>query len=150
MHHYDMNLNYIDELLWHFQYDADIEYMKQMWQVLERHLAWEKRNFDPDGDHLYDSYCCIWASDALYYSGGAGTHSTAYNYRGNLLAAKIAKMIGKDGSKYEAEAAAILKAMNERLWVKDGQHWAEYQDLMGLQRVHEDAALWSIYTPVDC
>ena len=150
MHHYDMNLNYIDELLWHFQYDADTEYMQQMWPVLERHLAWEKRNFDPDGDHLYDSYCCIWASDALYYSGGAGTHSTAYNYRGNLLAAKIAKRIGKDGTKYEAEAAAILKAMNERLWVKDGQHWAEYQDLMGLQRVHEDAAIWSIYIPVDC
>ena len=150
MHHYDMNLNYIDELLWHFEYDADMDYMKQMWEVLERHLAWEKRNFDPDGDHLYDSYCCIWASDALYYSGGAGTHSTAYNYRGNLLAAKIAKMIGKDGSKYEAEAAAILRAMNERLWMKDGQHWAEYQDLLGLQRVHEDAAIWSIYIPVDC
>ena len=48
MHHYDMNLNYIDELLWHFQYDADKAYMKKMWPVLKSHLAWEKRNFDPD------------------------------------------------------------------------------------------------------
>ena len=150
MHHYDMNLNYIDELLWHFEYDADTAYMRKMWPVITRHLEWEKRNFDPDGDGLYDAYCCIWASDALYYSGGAVTHSSAYNYRANRLAAKIANMIGEDGKRYEAEANHILTAMNSRLWLKDKNHWAEYQDLMGLKRVHEDAALWSIYTPIDC
>ena len=150
MHHYDMNLNYIDELLWHFQYDGDRAYMKQMWPVLTSHLAWEKRNFDPDGDHLYDAYCCIWASDALYYSGGAVTHSSAYNYRANLLAARIAELIGENGTPYQAEAKAILKAMNSRLWLKEKGHWAEYQDLLGLQRLHESAAVWSIYTPIDC
>ena len=150
MHHYDMNLNYIDELLWHFQYDADKTYLKKMWPVLTSHLAWEKRNFDPDGDHLYDAYCCIWASDALYYSGGGVTHSSAYNYRANKLAARIARLIGEDGTPYQKEADAILKAMNDRLWLKDKGHWAEYQDLMGLKRVHESAAVWSIYTPIDC
>ena len=85
MHHYDMNLNYMDELLWHFCYNADTAYMRKMWPVIKSHLAWEKRNYDPDGDGLYDAYCCIWASDALYYSGGAVTHSSAYNYRGNRL-----------------------------------------------------------------
>ena len=59
MHHYDMNLNYIDELLWHFQYDADTVFMRKMWPVLTRHLEWEKRNYDPDNDGLYDAYCCI-------------------------------------------------------------------------------------------
>ena len=150
MHHYDMNLNYVDELLWHFQYDADKAYLKKMWPVLTSHLAWEKRNFDPDGDHLYDAYCCIWASDALYYNGGAVTHSSAYNYRANKLAARIAQLIGEDGAPYQKEAEAILKAINERLWLKDAGHWAEYQDLMGLKRVHESAAVWSIYTPIDC
>ena len=150
MHHYDMNLNYIDELLWHFQYDADKDYMQEMWPVLKRHLDWEKRNFDPDGDHLYDAYCCIWASDALYYSGGAVTHSSAYNYRGNLLAARIAELIGEDPQPYRQEAEAILKAMNSRLWIEDKGHWAEYQDLMGEKRLHESAAVWSIYTPIDC
>ena len=150
MHHYDMNLNYIDELLWHFQYDADPAYMRQMWPVLKRHLAWEKRNFDPDGDHLYDAYCCIWASDALYYSGGAVTHASAYNYRANLLAARIAQLIGEDAAPYRREAAAILAAMNSRLWIDGKRHWAECQDLMGLQRLHESPAVWSIYTPIDC
>lgn len=169
MHHYDMNLNYIDELLWHFQYDADTAYMRKMWPVIKRHLAWEKLNFDSDNDHLYDAYCCIWASDALYYSDGAVTHSSAYNYRGNLLAAKIAEKIGEDAEPYRCEAEAIRKAMNERLWLegKDAyipnptdimtgkrtvtpNHWAEYQDKMGHQRKHADAALWSVYTPIDC
>ena len=149
MHHYDMNLNYIDELLWHFEYDADTAYMRKMWPVLTRHLAWEKRNFDKDGNHLYDAYCCIWASDALYYNGGEVTHSSAYNYRGNLLAAKIARLINEDPEPYQTEADAILMAMNERLWTTDS-HWAEYRDVMGLKRLHPDAAVWSIYTPIDC
>jgi len=150
MHHYDMNLNYMDELLWHFQYDADTAYMRKMWPVITRHLAWEKRNYDPDGDHLYDAYCCIWASDALYYNGGAVTHSSAYNYRGNKLAARIAELIGEDPQPYAQEAEAILKAMNERLWMPTKGVWAEYQDAMGLKRLHESPAVWSIYTPVDC
>ena len=153
MHHYDMNLCYIDELLWHFQYDADPDYMKQMWPVIKSHLDWEKRNFDPDGDHLYDAYCCIWASDALYYSGGAVTHSSAYNYRANLLAARIAELTGQDPTPYAQEAAAILQALTDRMWVTSplgGGHWAEYQDAMGLKRLHKSAALWSVYTPIDC
>ena len=150
MHHYDMNLNYIDELLWHFQYDADTAYMRKMWPVIQSHLAWEKRNYDPDGDHLYDAYCCIWASDALYYNGGAVTHSSAYNYRGNKLAARIAEVIGEDATPYRKEADAILKAMNSRLWLPEKGVWAEYQDAMGLKRTHDHPAVWSIYTPIDC
>ena len=150
MHHYDMNLNYIDELLWHFQYDADTAYMRRMWPVIKSHLAWEKRNYDPDGDHLYDAYCCIWASDALYYNGGAVTHSSAYNYRGNKLAARIAEIIGEDGRPYQQEADAILSAINLKLWMGEHGVWAEYQDGMGLKRLHESPAVWSIYTPIDC
>ena len=150
MHHYDMNLNYIDELLWHFQYDADPVYMRKMWPVIKSHLAWEKRNFDPDGDHLYDAYCCIWASDALYYSGGAVTHSSAYNYRGNKMAARIAEIIGEDPTPYRQEAEAILEAMNRRLWIPEKGVWAEYEDAMGLKRKHDHPAVWSIYTPIDC
>ena len=150
MHHYDMNLNYIDELLLHLEYDANKEYIKKMWPVIKLHLAWEKRNFDPDDDGLYDAYCCIWASDALYYNGGAVSHSTAYNYRTLRLAARICEILGEDPTYYKKEADKTLKAMNERLWLKDRGHWAEYQDLMGLKRTHNHAALWSIYTPIDC
>lgn len=165
MSHYDMNLCYVDELLWHFCYDADTAYMRKMWPVLNAHRAWEKRNFDPDNDGLYDAYCCIWASDALYYSGGGVTHSSAYNYRSNKLMAVMANLIGEDAAPYEEEARRILEAMNGRLWTDDAVteasqknpsadfgtgHWAEYVETLGLRRRHDCAALWSIYTPIDC
>ncbi len=149
MHHYDMNLNYIDELLWHFSFDADKEYLRAMWPVLKSHLAWEKLNYDPDNDGLYDAYCCIWASDGLYYNSGGVAHSTAYNYRGNKIAARIAEILGEDPQPYREEASKILNAMNQQLWMEDKGCWAEYKDIMGLKRRHESAALWTVYTPID-
>lgn len=149
MHHYDMNLVYIDELLWHFNWTGDLDYVRKMWPVLKRHLAWEKRNFDPDDDGLYDAYACIWASDALQYNSGGVTHSSAYNYRSNKMAAEIARKIGEDPSPYEKEAEKILAAINKNLWMPEKGWWAEYKDLMGNQLLHPDAALWTVYHAID-
>lgn len=149
MSHYDMNLCYIDELLRHLAWTGDKAYARTIFPVIERHLAWEKLNYDPDGDHLYDAYCCIWASDALYYTAGAVTHSSAYNYYANLQAARIAELIGRDPAPYREEAEAILKAMNTVLWMNDRGHWAEYRDFMGHKRLHPDAAVWTIYHAID-
>lgn len=149
MHHYDMNLCYIDELLWHFNWTGDLDYARRLWPVLTLHLAWEKRNFDPDNDGLYDAYACIWASDALYYNSGAITHSSAYNYRANRMAALIASKIGEDPEPYRREADKILKALNARLWLSDKGHWAEFQDFMGHKRLHENAGVWTIYHAID-
>lgn len=148
-HHYDMNLVFIDQLLNHFNWTGDTAYVKQMWPLLVRHLDWEKRNFDVDGDGLYDSYAAIWASDALQYSGGGVTHSSAYNYRSNKMAAQLAKIIGEDGSKYAAEADTILNAINQQLWMKNKGWYAEYKDLLGNKLLHESAALWTIYHALD-
>ena len=122
----DNKVSYIDELLWHFQYDADKGYMRRMWPVLKNYLDGKKQNSNPV------------------------TRSLAYNYRAYLLAARVAKLIGEDGTPYQQNAESILKAMNQRLWLNDKGHWAEYQDQTGLKRVHESAAVWSIYTPIDC
>ncbi len=149
MHHYDMNLCYIDELLWHLNWTGDLDYARKMWPVITSHLAWEKRNFDPDNDGLYDAYCCIWASDALYYNSGAVTHSSAYNYRANKMAAEIALKIGENADSYRDESDKILKAINNRLWLPLKGHWAEYQDFMGEKKVHGNAAVWTIYHAID-
>lgn len=149
MHHYDMNLCYIDELLWHFNWTGDMDYVRKMWPVLERHLAWEKRNFDPNDDGLYDAYCCIWASDALQYNSGGVTHSSAYNYRANKMAAEIAEKIGENPEPYRREASKILNAINKNLWLSDKGRWAEFKDFMGLQRVHPDAGIWTVYHAID-
>ena len=124
-------------------------YVRKMWPVITRHLAWEKLNYDPDNDGLYDAYACIWASDALYYNSGAVTHSSAYNYRANKMAAFLASLIGEDPSPYQNEAEQILKAMNKRLWMQGKGCWAEYQDFMGHRRLHESPGLWTIYHALD-
>lgn len=149
MHHYDMNLVYIDELLWHFNWTGDLEYVRQMWPTLKRHLAWEKRNFDPNDDGLYDAYACIWASDALMYNSGGVTYSSAYNYRANKMAAKIAKLIGEDDKPYTQEATKILNAINSTLWIDGKGWWAEYKDIMGNKLLHPNAGLWTVYHALD-
>jgi hypothetical protein len=148
-HHYDMNLVYMDELLRHFNWTGDLDFAREMWPVIQRHLAWEKRNFDPDDDGLYDAYAAIWASDALEYAGGSVTHTSAYSYRANNMAAEIAALIGENTKSYQQEAAKILKAINTTLWMPEKGWYAEFKDKMGMQRLHPPAALWSVYHTLD-
>lgn len=148
-HHYDMNLVFIDQLLWHFKWTGDTSFLKDSWPVIERHFAWEKRNFDPDDDGLYNAYAAIWASDALQYSGGGVTYASAYNYGANKQAAELAKLIGVDPTPYEKEAEKILIAVNTRLWMQNKGWYAEYQDLLGKRLIHPSAGLWTIYHAID-
>lgn len=148
-HHYDMNLVYVDALLNHFNWTGDTNYVRQMWPLIKRHLAWEKRNFDADGDGLYDAYAAIWASDALQYSGGGVTHSSAYNYRANKVAAELATLIGEDGIFYKNEADKIYNAIQKNLWLPEQGSYAEYKDLLGNKLVHPSPALWTIYQAID-
>jgi len=146
---YDMNLVYIDALLRHIYNTGDLEYAKQLWPTIERHMAWEKRTFDADGDGLYDAFACIWASDALQYSGGGVIHSSAYNYFHNKCVAELAGLIGKDATPYKQESAKILKAINSKLWLKDKGQYAEFADALGLKLTHESAGLWTVYHSID-
>jgi len=148
-HHYDMNLVFIDQLLWHFNWTGDLDFARQMWPVIKRHFVWEKRCFDSDADGLYNAYCCIWASDALQYSGGGVSHSSAYNYRGNLLAGRLAQLIGEDPSPFLEEAEKIRSAVNEQLWLGNKGWYAEYKDHLGLQLIHPAPGLWTIYHALD-
>ena len=149
MSHYDMNLVYIDAMMRHFRHTGDTAAMRKLFPVVKRHLEWEKRNFDPDGDHLYDAYCCIWASDALYYSGGAVTHSSAYNMFANRMAAQVAAAIGENPEPYAKEADAIGAAIDNVLWMPERGQWAEYRDAGGHKRLHPSAAVWTVYHAID-
>jgi hypothetical protein len=151
--HYDMNLVYIDALFRHLLWTGDVDFAREMWPVIERHLAWERRLFrrtyGPDELPLYEAYAAIWASDDLQYNGGGATHSTAYNYFHNRMAARLARLLGKDGTPYEREADLILKAMRRELWLTDRGWFAEWRDLHGLRLAHPNAALWTFYHATD-
>ena len=110
----------LDDLLWHFRYDADKEYMRKMWPVLKNS-----------------------------HTSGTDAYSLAYSYRANIMMARVAMLIGEDPKPYQREAETALKTMNSRLWLRNKGHWAECQEEGGLQRVHESAAVWSVYGPID-
>ncbi len=148
-HHYDMNQVYIDQLLRHFQWTGDLNFIKEMWPIVERHLAWEKRNFDTDGDALYDSYCSFWASDAVQYSGGGVAHASAYHYYSNTKAAFLAELIGKNPVPYQEEAQRIKQALNTELWLPEQGCYAEFKDLLGKELLHTSPGLWTIYHTID-
>ncbi|MFD0990122.1 DUF4450 domain-containing protein [Mariniflexile jejuense] len=148
-HHYDMNSVFINQLLRHYQWTGDVDFIKQLWQVIKHHIAWEKRNFDADGDGLYDAYATIWASDALQYSGGGVTYASAYNYSCNVLAASVAKLLGENPEPYIKEAKHIKKAIETNLWISEKGVFAEYKDLLGNQLVHDTPGIWTIYHALD-
>jgi hypothetical protein len=112
---YDMQEVYIDQLLWHLMWTGDLDFAREMWPVLTAHLDWEKRCFDPDDDGLYENYANTMISDAHHYNGGACPQASAYNYRALRLAARLAKLLGKDPEPYQREADKTLAAMNQIL-----------------------------------
>ncbi len=154
--HYDMNTVFIDGLFRHLLWTGDLAFAKKMWPLIERHLAWERRLFrrefaTPGGEKLplYEAYAVIWASDDLQYSGGGAAHSSAYNYWHNTMAARLAPLVDADPAPYTREAGLILRGMRELLWSADLGMFAESKDLLGLQRVHPSAALWTFYHTID-
>ncbi|MFD2826804.1 DUF4450 domain-containing protein [Leeuwenhoekiella polynyae] len=148
-HHYDMNLVFIDQLLTHFNWNDDPTFLEEIFPVIERHLAWEKRNYDTDDDGLYDAYAAIWASDALQYSGGSVTYTSAYNYRANVLAAKLATRLGKTAQPYLDEAAKIKNAIQNTLWLPAQGVYAEYKDALGKELLHKSPGIWTVYHALD-
>jgi hypothetical protein len=154
--HYDMNMVFMDMLLRHLMWTGDLEFAKEVWPALQRHLAWEHRLFrrtytSTTGKELplYEAYAAIWASDNLQYNGGGAAHSSAYNVFAFRTASKIAKLLGEDGSAYEAEAELIHKGMQELLWIKDQGAYGESKDLLGPQTVYTNPALWTVYHTID-
>ncbi len=154
--HYDMNMVFMDVLLRHLMWTGDLEFAKEVWPSLQRHLAWEHRLFrrtykSASGKELplYEAYAAIWASDNLQYNGGGAAHSSAYNVFAFRTAAKIAKLLGEDGSAYETEAELIHRGMQELLWVKEQGGYGESKDLLGPQTVYTNPALWTVYHTID-
>ena len=120
------NVSIADDLWWHCRYDVDRAYLFRLWPQLKKQLS------------------------AVDTSSVFVTREAARHYRDLMLAAHIAKVIGEDGAPYQAKARAFLSALHGKLWLHDRRHWAERQDTAGLRRLHPSAALWSIYTPIDC
>lgn len=146
---YDMTQVYLDHIYYYYHWTGDRALLKELFPTIEKALNWEKREFDADGDGLYENFVNTWISDGHWYSGGGCTQASTYNYRANLLAAEAAKLAGHDGTPFLRESERIKRAMEEVLWLQRGGHFAEYKEFLGHKRLHEAAEAPTIYHPID-
>jgi len=154
--HYDMNLVFMDVLIRHLMWTGDLDFAREVWPALQRHLAWEHRLFrrtytTADGKMLplYEAYAAIWASDNLQYNGGGTAHSSAYNLFALRFAARLARALGEDPTTYETEAALLHEGMQQLLWLPEQGAFAESKDLLGPQTAYNNPALWTVYHTID-
>ena len=155
--HYDMNLVFFDALLRHLRWTGDLEFAREIWPALNRHIDWEqrlfRRSYQSEDDKkelpLYEAYACIWASDNLQYNGGGAAHSSAYNFFLNKTAAALARLLKEDPASYEAEANLIHEAMQQLLWLPEQGAYAESKDILGPQTTYTNPALWTLYHTID-
>jgi hypothetical protein len=154
--HYDMNMVFMDVLLRHLMWTGDLDFAREVWPALQRHLAWEHRLFrrtyiTASGKTLplYEAYAAIWASDNLQYNGGGAAHSSAYNLFALRFAARLARALGEDPTPYETEAALLNEGMQQLLWLPAQGAFAESKDLLGPQTAYNNPALWTVYHTID-
>jgi hypothetical protein len=140
---------YLDHIYHYYCWTGDRELLREMWPVIKEAIEWERRTLDPDGDNLFENHINTWISDGHWYAGGAGAQASAYMYRAYLLAAEAASLVGEDPAPYLALAEATRRAMNERLWLPQEGHYAEYQEFLPPKRLHSAAELPTIYHPID-
>ena len=155
--HYDMNLVFFDAVLRHLRWTGDAAFAREMWPALQLHAAWERRLFrrlfgDKKDLPLYEAYAAIWASDNLQYNGGGAAHSSAYNVFLNRGMAELANKLGEPvlvAAAYNAEADAVVRAMQDQLWMPDRGAFAESREWLGERCLAENPAVWTVYHTVD-
>ena len=70
------------------------------------------------------------------------------NYRANLLAADLARLIGEDPTPYQTEATHILHAIDKTLGMPAKGWYADSIDPPTASNLHPAAGLWTIYLAI--
>lgn len=146
---YNMTEMWLSFVAHYYSWTGDREYLRELWPAIRDAVGYQKRALDMDNDSLYENYANTYITDAHWHNGGNCTQASAYTYRGNLLAAEAARIVGESPEPFLGEAARIKEAMNRVLWVKEKGVFAEWKDILGEKLRHEDPELGALYLPID-
>jgi hypothetical protein len=148
---YDMQTQFFDQVIEEWRFTADSELESFLRRALELHLIWMRDCFDPDDDGVYESYLNTWPTDSQWYNGGSTAEETSYAYRGHLAARDMARRAGdREAEKYHSQMLEkIKKGFFKKLWIDGKGHSGAYREQGGLERLHEDPWLYSIFLPID-
>lgn len=147
---YNMQECAFDMMLYYIEWTGNLNIAQKYFEELSMILDWEERVLDPDGDGVYQNFLNTWISDGHSYNGAGCTQSSAYNYRANLVMAKIAEKLGIDNEKFLKRAEKIKKAVNEKMWLANSGVLAESIDTIGNCLVHSAPELSTTYLAIDC
>ena len=147
---YNMQEVALDMLLHHLEWTGDLALAESLFDDMKGILDWEERILDPDGDGLYQNFLNTWISDGHSYNGGGCAQASAYNYRANLLMARIADKLGRPGEVFRQRAAKIRNAIMGILWISEKGVIAEYIDTVGNKLVHPSPELSTAYLAIEC
>lgn len=148
---YNMQSQFFDQLIHAWRWTGDAELEAVLRPALELHLEWLRECFDPDGDGLYESFINTWPTDSVWCAGGGATEETSYAYRAHTAARELAQRAGdKAAARRHAQTIAHIRAaFRRKLWIKAKGHAGLYREQEGLQRLHDDPWLYSLFLPVD-
>lgn len=147
---YNMQECAFDMMLYYIEWTGDIEFAKKYYDDLCQLLDREERVFDPDSDGLYQNFLNTWISDGHSYNGAGCAQASAYNYRANLVMAKIAKLLGKPSELFESRAQKIRNQVQSKLWIANKGVIAESLDTVGNRLIHPAPELSTVYLAIDC
>lgn len=148
--YYNMQECAFDMMLYHIEWTGNLDIAKKYFNEFCMMLDWEERIFDPDDDGLYQNFLNTWISDGHSYHGAGCAQSSAYNYRANLVMAKIAEKLGMPNDVFVKRAEKIKHAVNEKLWITNTGVIAESLDTMGNCQIHPSPELNTTYLAIDC
>jgi hypothetical protein len=148
---YDMQSQFFDQLVEEYRWTNSSQLLTILRPALELHLKWMEDCFDPDGDGLYESYINTWPTDAQWYNGGGTAEETSYAYRAHCAAMDMALAAYDTVSSHHHQMMMnrIKKSFQERLWIKEMGCSGAYREQGGLERVHTNPWLYSIFLPID-
>ncbi len=150
MAYYDMQECAFDMMMYYMEWTGDMALAEKYFGKLCQLLDWEARIFDPDGDGLYQNFLNTWISDGHSYHGAGCAQASAYNYRANVVMAKIARKLGKSDDVFLRRAEQIKKAVQDKLWIPNKGVIAESLDTMGHCMLHPSPELSTTYLAIDC
>ncbi len=147
---YNMQECAFDMMLYYIEWTGDIEFAKKYYDDLCILLDREERVFDPDNDGLYQNFLNTWISDGHSYNGAGCAQASAYNYRANVVMAKISKLLGRPSEVFEKRAEKIKNQVQSKLWIANKGVIAESLDTVGNCLIHPSPELSTIYLAIDC
>jgi len=149
--HYDFQTQFFDEAVRAWRATGDAEIQRVLHPMLELHIQYLKRNFDPDGDGLYESYNNCWPSDSIGFNGGPTPEESAYAYYALRAAADMCRLEGdvERARRHAEDAERTCRALNARLWCEERGQYAASIESGGLHRQLPEAWAYAQCVPIE-